>query len=57
MKKQKITVPAEVKKLLTERDKARADKDWSASDKLRDKINKLGFAIKDTSEGSVVEAM
>jgi cysteinyl-tRNA synthetase len=51
LEKKEIEIPAEVKKLADERDKARKNKDWKKSDELRDKINKLGFAINDKPEG------
>ncbi|MBN2585152.1 cysteine--tRNA ligase [Patescibacteria group bacterium] len=44
-------IPAEVKKLVSEREKARKAKDWQRSDKLRDRIAKLGFVVEDTNRG------
>ena len=44
-------IPADVKKLAEERLTARKEKDWAKSDKLRDKINSLGYDIGDTKEG------
>jgi cysteinyl-tRNA synthetase len=49
IKKDKI--PAEITKLAKERLKARENKDWKKADKLRDKIQKLGYIIGDTKEG------
>ncbi|MEA3449770.1 MAG: cysteine--tRNA ligase [Patescibacteria group bacterium] len=40
-------VPEEAKKLLEKRNKARADKDWTESDRLRTEIEKLGYTIED----------
>ena len=37
--------------LLAERIKAKANKDWATSDKIRDELTALGFAIKDTKDG------
>jgi len=54
LKKEKVEVSKEVLKLVKERDAARKSKNWAKSDELRDKINKLGYAIADTDEGSVV---
>jgi cysteinyl-tRNA synthetase len=51
LEKEEIEIPAEVKKLAEERENARKSKDWKKSDELRDKINKLGFAINDTPKG------
>lgn len=53
--REKIEVPDDVQKLVDEREKARADKDWKLSDSLRDRIKEKGFAIKDTPEGPVME--
>jgi cysteinyl-tRNA synthetase len=51
MKKEKINIPKEIKELAEKRLIAREEKNWKLSDKLRDKINKLGFSLKDTKEG------
>jgi cysteinyl-tRNA synthetase len=51
LEKEKIEIPAEVKKLAEERETARKNKEWKKSDELRDKINKLGFVINDTPNG------
>jgi cysteinyl-tRNA synthetase len=45
------TMPAAVLELLARRQQARADKDWAASDRLRDEIATLGWILKDTKEG------
>jgi cysteinyl-tRNA synthetase len=55
LKKEKIKTPKEVKELVKEREKARKEKDWKKSDKLRDKINKLGYSLNDTKEGVVIK--
>lgn len=47
----KEKIPAEVLAVAEERKKARAEKNWAKSDELRDKINRLGYAVKDTKEG------
>jgi cysteinyl-tRNA synthetase len=47
-------LPAEVQKLVEERSAARAAKDWSTSDRLRDAIQELGYAVHDTKEGMKV---
>jgi cysteinyl-tRNA synthetase len=44
-------VPAEIKKLAEERLVAKKKKDFKLADKLREKINKLGFVINDTANG------
>ena len=50
----KTKVPEEVKKLVEEREIARKEKNWAKSDELRDKIKELGYEVKDTSSGSVI---
>jgi cysteinyl-tRNA synthetase len=44
-------IPAEVLELVEQRQNARADKNWAASDQLRDQIAALGWVVKDTKEG------
>jgi len=44
-------LPPEVQKLVEERQAARAAKDWSRSDRLRDVIQQMGFLVQDTKEG------
>ena len=44
-------IPEEVMSLIEERRIARENKDWAASDRLRDLINNKGYNIKDTKEG------
>ncbi len=43
--------PAEVLKLADERQQARTEKDFSASDRLRDEIDALGWEVRDTPDG------
>lgn len=38
--------------LLEVRSKAKADKDWATSDKIRDNLAALGFLVKDTKDGA-----
>ena len=44
-------IPEEVIKLAEERLKARQEKNWAESDRLRDEILALGYSIKDSKEG------
>ena len=44
------TIPKEIVKLAEEREQARKNKDFKKSDELREKINSLGYEIKDSSE-------
>ena len=39
--------------LLEQRAKAKANKDWATSDRIRNSLTALGFEIKDTKEGAV----
>jgi len=50
-KKVEIELPEEVKKLVEERKLARLNKDWAKSDELRDKIDQMGYSVKDTKDG------
>jgi cysteinyl-tRNA synthetase len=43
--------PPEVLELVEQRQKARADKNWAESDRLRDAVAALGWIVKDTKEG------
>ena len=49
--------PPEVLELLNQRAAARAAKDWTLSDALRARIADLGWVVKDTKEGQVIEAL
>ncbi len=52
--KEKTEIPNEVQKLLDERAQAREAKDYKKSDDLRDEIKKLGFEVKDMSDGQEI---
>ncbi len=41
----------EIKDLITKRQKARAEKNYKESDKIRDKIEMLGYIVEDTDKG------
>jgi hypothetical protein len=47
--------PEEVLGLLEQRKQARANKDFAASDRIRDEIAALGWKVKDTKEGQELE--
>lgn len=49
-----IEIPENVQNLIIERDMARADKNFTKSDELRQKIEDFGFEVKDTPEGTRV---
>lgn len=44
-------IPDEVKQLMDDRQKAREAKNFQESDRLRDEIEKQGFAVEDTKDG------
>ena len=47
----KEEIPAEIKKMIDEREKARKDKDYEKADEIRDKIKEKGYFVEDTKEG------
>ncbi len=47
-------LPEEIKDLVTRREKARADKDFTTSDRLRETLEEKGFTIRDSPTGQVV---
>jgi len=47
-------LPPEVAALVAQREEARATKEWSRADTLRDEIAQHGFTISDTPQGSVL---
>jgi len=51
LKRERVDVPDNVKKLVEEREKARKDKNWKKADEIRDKVGKLGFIIEDSDKG------
>jgi cysteinyl-tRNA synthetase len=48
---QEESISEEVAGLLEARTKARTDKDWAESDRIRDRLAELGWTVKDTPEG------
>jgi cysteinyl-tRNA synthetase len=49
-----VELPAEVDKIVNERQKAREEKNFDESDKLRGEIEKLGYTVEDTKDGQRV---
>lgn len=47
-------MPQEVQELMRQRDEARAAKNFTSADLLREKIEALGYELKDTPEGSEI---
>lgn len=54
---QPAEVPAEILELARKRAEARAAKDWSEADALRDQIAAAGYEVRDTPEGPVVRKL
>ncbi|SUY48286.1 cysteinyl-tRNA synthetase [Clostridium putrefaciens] len=50
-KSTKMNLKEEVEKLIEQREKARRDKDWSLSDKIRDELKDMGIVLEDTPQG------
>lgn len=48
-------ISQDVKQLITEREAARAHKDWTRADQLRNELHEKGITIRDTANGSVWE--
>ncbi len=44
-------IPDEVRELMNEREAARVAHNWGEADRLRDKIDLLGYIIEDSAEG------
>ena len=38
---------------INEREKARSEKDWALSDKIRDEIYEMGYILEDTPDGTI----
>ena len=51
LQRESATVPAAVTALVEQRQRARADRQWAESDRLRDAIAALGWTVKDTKDG------
>jgi cysteinyl-tRNA synthetase len=49
-----VEIPAEIMQLVQERELARHSKDFSASDRLRDEIKKLGYIVEDTKDNNYI---
>ncbi len=55
LKEEKIEVPNEVKKLVKEREEMRKKKNWEEADNLRRRIEKIGYSVDDTGEGTKIK--
>jgi cysteinyl-tRNA synthetase len=52
-----VDLPAEVQALLQERAGARAQRDWTTADALRDRLRELGWEAVDAPDGSTARAL
>ncbi len=48
-------LPPEVRALVEERDAARAEKNWTKSDALRQQLQEMGYVVKDTPQGTEIK--
>jgi hypothetical protein len=48
-------IPNEVWQLVNQRQAARQSKDWALADQIRDRIRGMGWELKDTNDGPVIE--
>ncbi len=55
LKKEKGKIPREIANLIKQREKFRKAGNFKEADKIRKKINNLGFVIEDTEKGAVVK--
>lgn len=51
IKTEGVKIPAEIKKLASEREEARKNKDFTGADKIRKIIEEKGYLVEDTKEG------
>lgn len=54
-KEKENNLPDEIIELISKRDEARKNKDWTESDRIRDLLISKGYEVKDTKEGTLVK--
>jgi cysteinyl-tRNA synthetase len=54
-REEKIEIPSGLRELIKQREKSRKEKDFKTADKIREKINKLGFVVEDKEKGFSVK--
>lgn len=54
-KKEENEIPQEILDIVNERKIARQEKNWKLSDELREKLNSLGYLVKDNADGMQLE--
>jgi cysteinyl-tRNA synthetase len=52
-----VEVPEEIMEIIQRREVARRTKNWAESDRLRDELKDLGWAVEDTSTGPVAKRL
>lgn len=52
-----VEIPKDIQEMVDLRNKARADKNWEESDRLRDELMSKGYVVKDGKQGTVVEKL
>ena len=50
-----VEIPTHIQIIVDKRKLARDQKDWQKSDELRDELATLGYSVKDTKDGQVIE--
>lgn len=56
-KEEELEIPEEIQELIEKRNKARQEKKWEESDKLRDLIKEKGYEVKDTKNGIEIKKL
>ncbi len=54
-KQEKSDLPVEIQELITQRNEARNNKNWTESDRIRDILISNGYNVKDSKDGTIVE--
>jgi len=49
-----VEIPQEITELVKQRELARQNKDFQASDKIRTEIDKLGYIVEDTKDNNFI---
>ncbi len=56
-KVKKVTIPADVKKLINDREKYRKEQNWQKADEIRMEIEKKGYLVEDTKEEQIIRSI
>lgn len=52
-----MTIPAGITRLATQRDEARAAKNWREADRLREQLRGEGWQVEDGAQGPVLRSL